>query len=75
MQHRNQPNEQRPTVLRPYDLNKIVIIGGIVVLILAMALCAWAGEPDVKNTISTPPSLETPPQSHLLLTDSTYAGE
>jgi hypothetical protein len=63
MQHRHQLNEQPPTIWRRYDLNKIVVIGAIVVVVLALALCAWAGESDVKNPISTPPPLETPPQS------------
>jgi hypothetical protein len=59
MQHPAHSGVQRLT--RPFDPNKMVVIGAIAVVSLALALCAWAGEPELKNP--APPPLETPPPS------------
>ena len=64
MLRRNQNNNLDESIKRSQDLNRIIAIGAFIVVLLASALCAWAGEPEAKTPIVIPPPpLEVPAQS------------
>jgi hypothetical protein len=63
MLRRNQTNNLDESIKRSQDLNRIIAIGAFIVVLLALALCAWAGEPEAKTPIVIPSSLEVPAQS------------
>jgi hypothetical protein len=69
MLRRNQTNNLDESIKRSQDLNRIIAIGAFIVVLLALALCAWGGEPEAKTPIAIPSSLEVPAQSliHRLL--------
>ena len=60
MLRRNRTNILDESVKRSQDLNRIIAIGAFIVVLLALALCAWAGEPEAKTPIVIPPPIGSP---------------